>query len=315
MKLKGDALRAETLRAGAHMLRLLHQDLYEEVLPLPNEVGKDTSRLVPELSVRKNTHRHLKLVTNRYNLNPQPKLTLFVEGKSEVYAIHKIFKLYYKNNPGRYGIEIIDLHGVDTFTGAKEDCFRAIFRLLDYLHSQQTHTFLILDNENYANKLKEEALKVQSTYSNLCYVTHPNHIRVWENAFEFDNFSCSEIAAAMNKQVENHDKPADDDAKLVKNRAKFTAEEVKACKTGEAPGSRLQKLYKNGTGHDLDKPELNVILVENMMLLESRSEIKTRHIMQDLDKIIKLARTNPLSVSDELAKMNQSLIILPENLN
>ena len=37
-RLKGDALRAETLRAGALMLGLLHKDLYDEDLPLPNEV-------------------------------------------------------------------------------------------------------------------------------------------------------------------------------------------------------------------------------------------------------------------------------------
>ena len=64
-KLKGDALRAETLRAGAHMLRLLHKDLYGVDLPHPNEVTGTVITHVPELEVREDSRRYLEFVANR----------------------------------------------------------------------------------------------------------------------------------------------------------------------------------------------------------------------------------------------------------
>ena len=102
-KLKGDALRAETMRTGAHMLRLLHKDLYGEDLPHPNEVAGSIINHVPELDVRKDTRRHLELVANGFGVNPQPKLSLIVEGPSEEAAVTRIFELYYGVHPGKYG--------------------------------------------------------------------------------------------------------------------------------------------------------------------------------------------------------------------
>ena len=116
--LKGDALRAETLRSGAHMLRLLCRDLYNEELPHPNEVtGKSMiTSYSPNLDARKDTRRYLELVVNRYELNPQPKASLIVEGPSEEKALETIFEEYLGAHPGKYGIEIIVLGGVDVAT-------------------------------------------------------------------------------------------------------------------------------------------------------------------------------------------------------
>lgn len=86
-RLKGDALLAETIRSGAHMLRMLHRDLYEEELPVPNEVTGHIITHVPELGIRADTRRFLEFVTNRYHLNPQALVALFVEGPTEKRAI------------------------------------------------------------------------------------------------------------------------------------------------------------------------------------------------------------------------------------
>ena len=162
--MKGDALRAETLRSGAHMLRLLYKDLYDEELPHPNEVTGKIITPIPELETRKDTRRYLELVVNRYDLNPQPTVSLILEGASENLAVGAIFEQYFGAHPGKYGIEIIVLGGVDVATGAKEDRFRAVIRLIDYLHYHQTFTFLILDNERYARKLRAEAQKAKSIH-------------------------------------------------------------------------------------------------------------------------------------------------------
>ena len=226
-KLKGDALRAETLRTGAYILRLLYQDLYnKEKLSLPNEIGEDPGRLVPELSVRKDTRRYLELVANFYNLNPQPRFSLFVEGRSEEVTIEKIYKSYYKRHPGEDGIELKDMGGVDNVTGGKKAHYVAILLLLDYLRHHQTLTYVILDNENNAEMLKKAARNRRSIFNTERYVTPPDHIHVWDKAFELDNFSCHEIATALNKRVVDYVKQVNGDAERVKRDAERAQEDA-----------------------------------------------------------------------------------------
>ena len=99
--------------------------------------------------------RYLEFVTNRLGINPQPRLSLIVEGESEEAAIRQIFEEYYDIHPGIIGIEIIVLGGVDVATGNKEDRFRAILRLIDYLHHHQTFTFLVLDQRKLCDQAQE----------------------------------------------------------------------------------------------------------------------------------------------------------------
>lgn len=292
-KLKGDALRAETLRAGAHMLRLLYKDLYDDELPNPNEVTGTIITHIPELPVRQDPRRYLEFVVNRFGLNPQPKLSLIVEGQSEEVAVQRIFEKYFGAHPGVYGIEIIVLGSVDVATGSKkEDRFRAILRLIDYLHHHQTFTFLILDNENYAERLKQESRKSKSIHSKQRYVTRTEYIRIWKDAFEFDNFSCSEIAAAMNELAQGY--------------ASFTSAEVTVCKKDPNPGSSLQKLYKKKAQYGLQKIKLNEILIEHMMSPVSRRRIENRPIIKVLERVARLAVRNPLPTMHEIWEKNQA---------
>ena len=120
------------------MLRLLYKDLYGDDLPHPNEVMGLVYNHFPELEVRNDVRRYLEFVSNRFGLNPQPRLSLFVEGRSEEIAVMRIFDEYFGVHPGVYGIEIVVLGGVDAATGNKDDRFRAIMRLVDYLHDRQT---------------------------------------------------------------------------------------------------------------------------------------------------------------------------------
>ncbi len=290
-RLKGDALRAETLRSGAHMLRFLHKDLYGEELPCPNEVTGTVIVHMPELPVRQDTRRYLEFVVNRFGLNPQPKLALIVEGQSEDIAVCKIFQEYFGTHPGVYGIEIIVLMGIDNATGSKEDRYRAILRLVDYLHHHQTITFLILDNENYAKKLKKASRDAKSIHSRR-YITRPEYICIWKNSFEFDNFSCSEIAAAMSK--------------LAQPKAGFTVAEVIACKEGANPGACLERMYQEKTGYGLQKIKLSRILIEFMVSPESRRKLENRPIIQVLQRVARLAARNPFPTLHDSWEKNQA---------
>ena len=291
-KLKGDALMAETLRAGAHMLRLLHQDLYEEELLHPNEVARAIRSHTPEIEVRRDARRYLEFVANRFNINPQPRLSLIVEGQTEDTAIRQIFEEYYNIHPGIIHIEIIDVGGVDVATGSREDGFRAIFRLIDYLHHHQTITFLILDDERFARRLKAEAKKAPSIHSNQRYVTRFNYIRIWKKSFEFDNFSCTEIANALNE--------------LAVGCATFTNTELLNVKEQDSPGSELKKLYRNKANEDLEKIKLIEILVRNMMSPNAKRAIENRPIIKILNKVKNLAALNHLPTTHELWEINQA---------
>ena len=296
-KLKGDALRAETLRAGAHMLRLLHKDLYGEELPHPNEVRGTIANHVPELEVRRDVRRHLEFVSNRFAVNPQPRLSLIVEGKSEETAITLIFERYYGAHPGVHGIEIIDLKGTGTATGKKgADRSAAIVRLIDYLHHHQTFAFLILDNEGDVCRLRKRATDAASIHGDRRYVTRPEYIQIWGTAFEFDNFSCTEIAAALTE--------------LASGFAKFSVNEVKNAKSSPNPGSALKSLYENKTNYGLQKVKLAEILVDALMSPAARRKIENRPIIRILNRVERLAARNHLPTTQRSRTINQASWLL-----
>jgi hypothetical protein len=291
-QLKGAALRAETLRSGAQMLRLLYKDLYGTELPHPNEISGTIITHIPEIEARADVRRYLELVVNRFGLNPRPKLTLIVEGATEEIAVHKIFEQYFGAHPGTYGIEISVLGGVDNATGSKEDRFRAIIRLVDYLHSQQTVAFLILDNERHARKLKHRLRGAKSIHYRRRYVTRPEFVRVWACSFEFDNFSCYEIAAALTK--------------LSPEGITFSASEVISCKKAALPAASLSHLYRRKTASILTKTCLIQLLVEEMFSKESRRKVGNRPIIKLLERVSHLAALNHFPIMQQTWEKNQA---------
>lgn len=296
-KLKDNALKAETLRIGAHMLRLLYKDLYGDDLPHPNEVTGTVINHIPELEIRSDTRLYLELVANRFGVNPQPKVCLIIEGLSEELAIHKIFEDWFGAHPGKYGIEIITLGGVDFATGGKIDRFRAILRLIDYLHHHQTFTVLILDNENYAKRLKSEARKTKSMYPQRRYVTRPERIKIWHHSFELDNFSATEIAAALSA--------------LAHEKTHFKRKEVITCTIdGNSAHKCLGRLYKRKTGRSLSKPELAEQLVDGMLAKGTSRKVENRPIINVLQRVIKLANRNPFPTNFSIWERNQASKLL-----
>lgn len=292
-KLKDKALRAETLRSGALMLRLLYRDLYGEELPEPNEVHKTIFLHYPEIEARNDVRRYLEFVVNDFGLNPQPKLALLVEGQSEEIAVRKIFEQCFGAHPGIYGIEIIVLGSVDIATGSKrEDRFRAIFRLIDYLHHHQTITFLILDNENSATRLKQESKKAKSIHNDRRYTTRSDYIRIWKIAFEFDNFSCTEISRALTQLAQGH--------------TSFTSAEIKNCKKDKNPGASLGRLYQSKTSYGLQKIKLSETLIEMMLSPNTKRKIENRPIIRALERVRHLASMNPFPVRQEYWEINQA---------
>ncbi len=279
-KLKGKALRAQSLREAAHMLRLLHRSLYEAELPPSHEIFGQVITHLPELDQRKDVRRHLEFVVNQYDLNPQPNLVLFVEGQSEVELIEVIFDELFGVHPGVVGVEIINLGGVNNATGDKKrDRFTAIFRLIDYLHHHQTMTFLILDNENQARALKAAASSKKSLHGQQRRAVPKAHIQLWKPSLEFDNFSNTEIARAMGA--------------IAANGCAFSVAEVRTARAASAPGAALARLYKDRTGGGLDKLALAAVLGEIMLSQKTRKDPFKRPLVRMLQTVVQLAIRNP----------------------
>lgn len=291
-KLKGEALYADSLRCAANMLRLLYKDLYGEDLPVPNEVGLQMRTHIPEKIVRSDVRRYMEFVVNQYDLNPQPRLTLFVEGQSEEIAISYIFEKYFGAHHGKFGIEIVNMHGNENMTGGKKGAYIAILKLIDYLHHHQIITFIIIDNEGFASNLKKNAKKYKSIHSKKRYVTRDDYIKVWKDCFEFDNFSCREIAKALTQ--------------LTGASIKFLAAEVKNCKSQKNSMSQLESLYKQRTGCTLNKPKLSEILAKNMINKDGRVNLSNKPLIKILDRIASLALRNPQPTMQEIWEENQS---------
>ena len=289
-KLRDAALRSETIRYGAQMLRFLYKDLYGDDLPHPNEVYRTIGIHLPELEVRKDTRRYLEFVANRFGVNPQPRLCLFVEGQTEEIAVTRIFEEYYGLHPGTCGIELIDLGGVDNATGNQAGS-GGITRLIDYLHHHQTVSFVILDNENRAKQFENDLLKAKSIHNNQRYVTDQAYVKTFNNSFEFDNFSCEEIADALTK--------------LAQDNVIFNNIEISDAKEDAKPGAALKSLYKEKVGSKLEKTKLAGILIDTMMSLELSHKIKDRPIVEILNDVARLVAGNCLPIMQEIRDANQ----------
>ena len=116
-------------------------------------------------------------------------------------------------------------------------------------------------------------------------------MKIWRKSFEFDNFSATKIAAALNK--------------LVQQPVHFTREEVIQCRGQQNPGKCLSNLFKTKTGRSLPKLKLAKRLVDSMFAKEARKRIENYPIVKTLDRIVKLAVRNPFPTMLSEQKYNQ----------
>lgn len=288
-KLQGLALWAETVRFGTIMLQRLYFDLYRENL-LSSYASRGEHFEEPSDG---DVRRELEFTANKFELNPQPKLTLFLEGESERVAVINASRGYFGLEPGKAGVELVVLGSVDNATGSKkEDRFRAILRLIDYLHHHQTMTFLVLDNENYARRLKDAAREAKSIHHAKRFVTRPEYIKIWKKSFEFDNFSNSELAQTLTE--------------ISEGRTNFSAPDINACRIAKFPGAELSRLFQERLSYGLNKIRLSELLVSHMLPPESRKDARNRPIIGVLRRVYRMAALNPLPTMQRVWEQNQT---------
>jgi hypothetical protein len=117
-------------------------------------------------------------------------------------------------------------------------------------------------------------------------------VRVWIRNFEFDNFSCSEIADGLRI--------------LTLGKTIFSTDEVTVCKNVSLPGARLSELFARKTGKDLPKIQLIELLVTQMFSEKSRRKLENRPIIRILERASRLAALNHFPIMQETWEKNQA---------
>lgn len=292
-ELKGSALFAQTLYEMANMIRLFYADLYGEELPRPHEVSNLSERSLYGKKAIENKLSHLTYITNRYHLNPKPKVILFVEGHSEYKNIPILFHRITGSNLSTYGIEIQNLKGICN-AGSKYNT-KILSHFIDDHHTRQTVVYFILDNEGYIEETKEALINLSSLRRNKTKTVNDENFLIWNQSIEFDNFSDKEIAAALYKACNRKFNFSEKD--VSKARRKFGRK-----------GDPLSILYKKKTKRKLNKVKLLQILFEYIKINGSPKE--NRKIEEYLLKICDIAIQNHQPVNQKTAEENQQTGLL-----
>lgn len=293
-RLKNGALFAQTLYSMEYMLRLFYKDIGDKELNPPNRLRGEPRENRAD-AIEEGELQRLEFLTNQYNLNPRPKMILVVEGVGEKEQYPRLIEELWRLVLLRMGVFVMNLQGVDNFTGGRrKDKYGALEKLIDYYHFQQTLVFVILDQESRVHHVRESLIGKPSTFYPQRFTTRGEYIHLWNSSVEFDNFCAAEIAQAMTE--------------VAKGLYVFQAQEIEDYRI-RYNGDPLSKLYKEKLDHGLRKPDLLQVLfgyaIESDEMECEDGVKRTRPIVEVLNRVITLASQNHQPVSYELWKQNQ----------
>ena len=297
-RLKGKPLLAQSLYAMEEMLRLFYQDLTNEKLPAPDEGwGWDKHEFYGK-GVVENKLLFLEFVTNRFHLNPRPKLVLIVEGDGEEQQFPRLAAEGFGIPFSRLGIEVYNLKGVDNAADDHLDKYGALKKLIDYHHDHQTLVFAILDDEGSAKRVRDEVTRARSRHNPKRTVMPKEHFHLWNDSIEFDNFSYDEIARAMTQ--------------LSEDQYTFTVEEIRRCHEAKKAKERdpLKRLFDEKVYAHFSKVKLLKILFDFVLSspakkVDEKGEPR-REVGRLMKKIIDLAASNYQPTRRKAWEINQS---------
>ncbi|MDA2916225.1 hypothetical protein MYX64_05205 [Nitrospinae bacterium AH_259_B05_G02_I21] len=297
-KLHGNALLAQTLYSMEQMIRLFYEELTGTKLYPPDESPSWTKDKYYGDDVTQSELQYLEFLTNKYRLNPRPKLILVVEGHGEYEQFPRLSKELLGYSFEKLGIEVVNIRGVGNFTGRKKtDRYGALERFIDNYHNRQTIVFVVLDNEGDVQTIKRRLIQAPSKYYDRRTITKDEYINIWDKNIELDNFSCDEIAQAMTE--------------LASGIHTFEANEITECERcfTHKGGDTLQELFNEKTGEKLSKTKLLKILF-GFIVSSPENEfdengVSKRPVVQLIEKVIELATINHQPTTLDVWRRNQ----------
>ena len=97
---------------------------------------------------KENKYDLLFYLSNKFKMNYQPSLIIFVEGNSEVKVLNKLFKWYYGYKPDERGIDIISFDGVTKLISTYDDS-KKLKDLINKIRANSRGVNLVLNDEEY----------------------------------------------------------------------------------------------------------------------------------------------------------------------
>ncbi|MBU1885687.1 hypothetical protein KKE34_03720 [Patescibacteria group bacterium] len=333
-KLEGDTrLGIDYLQWAVMLKRIIEEDLQKEILDIdeisniaPDDILKFEPKKMDQYGVLLRATRNKRYsdqdknyyhdrykrsfyLANDFGLDYQPRVMVFVEGKTEETIFSEIFEQYKNVKAENLGIEFVDIGGISKFFGQKisikdsngkyKKGFISNFNhLISYnLNKWQIIPFFIGDNENDINHLLQNGASIsfnQNDYSlskNWQYiwgVTNDNKPFQGKD-FEMANFNDNEIATVLSGILPKQIKSTDVKTQRDQNKGiKQIDAQVENCKVCVA-----KKLIAN-LFDEYDKTQDETIF--------------ERPIFKAVDKIITLANRNHPPVDREIELKNKEYI-------
>ena len=110
-------------------------------------------------------YKRLFYLSNTFRLDYQPRVIVFVEGKTEEKILPKIFEWYYGTTPDSLGIEFIDFKGVDQLLSTSKNAEK-LSKLVVDIEKNVKQKIRSNDNRKTFNKLIKDFKKVDIVTSN-----------------------------------------------------------------------------------------------------------------------------------------------------
>jgi len=110
-------------------------------------------------------YKRLFYLSNSFRLDYQPRVIVFVEGKTEEEILPKVFKWYYGKMPDSLGIEFIDFKGVDQLLSTSKNAEK-LKKLLVDIQKEAKQKVISYEKRKILNKLMKDLKKVKIVISN-----------------------------------------------------------------------------------------------------------------------------------------------------
>jgi hypothetical protein len=272
-RLRGHALLCQTWATMAKMLNLFHRDLTGAANYEFDDAPED-KELFYGKGVLNNDIRFLEFLSNRYGLNPRPKLILVVEGDGEEQEFPRLAESLLPPSFSRLRIAVMNIKGIGEMG--------KLTRLIDHYHSLQTIVFATLDNENNSKALRSTIARTASLWNPKKSITKEEYIHIWHTNVEFDNFTDEELAQSMTATSEG--------------RVEFTPEDIAICRHKFGQGrDPLSALFEERLNYGLPKRTLLKLLFDIAIErpeMECNEERTPRPILDVITSVQRLALRN-----------------------
>jgi hypothetical protein len=254
-------------------------------------------------------YKRLFYLANDFGLDYQPRVMVFVEGKTEEIVFPEFFELYVGNKPENLGIEFVNIEGISKFfeqkisiKGSNNKYHKGFINNFNHLVSYNLNKWQLIplfigDDENNITFLLNNGVSI--SFNQNQYPVPKDWQYIWgianENKpfqgkdFEMANFTDEEIATVLSEKLQKQ----------------ITAQQVKGKRNA---GEGIKQIDIDVEKH---KIEIEKKLYQNLFDKYEKERDKSvfeRPIFKAIDKITNLAVLNRPPVDREIEIENKEYI-------